>query len=262
VSNPAPVAAVAPEAPAVGPNAGAPAPIAPVRVVAPEPIVWPDVRGLIFWSLMAGLLAWLGRRALTRSRQSAAARPVWYPARPAHWVQAWPYPEPADAASTAALSAMALGGWADAAETLYAELSRQNGTAWHYYHLGLALQHAGRLQEAETAYRTAIQLAPEWVPPHFNLAVALTEAHQTAQAVIAYRRLLETHPADVDALFNLGHLYHQLRMGPQAIAQWQAAKKLAPRDAAVKVNLRFIKRAVRVEARQRRQRAQPLRRAG
>jgi cytochrome c-type biogenesis protein CcmH/NrfG len=261
--NPPPVAAAVPEAPAMAPDAAAPAPFAPPSpVVAAEPVVWPDARGLIFWSLMVGLLGWLGRRALMRSRQAAAARPTWYPARPAHWVQAWPYPEPADATSTAALAAMALGGWAEAAELLYTELGRRSGTAWHYYHLGLALQHAGRLQEAEAAYRTAIQLAPEWAPPHFNLAIALTEAHQTAQAVIAYRKLLEAHPGDVDALFNLGHLYHQLRMGPQAIAQWQAARKLAPRDAAFKVNMRAIKRSGRLEARQGQQRAHALRRAG
>jgi tetratricopeptide (TPR) repeat protein len=247
----------------LAPTAAVPAPNAPPSpVAAAAPFAWPDARGLIFWSLMLGLLAWLGRRALTRSRQAAAARPVWYPARPAHWVQAWPYAEPPDAATAAALSAMALGGWADAAEALYATLGRQTGTAWHYYHLALALQHAGRLSEAETAYRTAIQLAPDWAPPHFNLAIALTEAAQVPQAVIAYRKLLEAHPADVDALFNLGHLYHQLGMGPQAIAQWQAARKLAPRDAAIKVNLRAIKRSVRADARQRAQRTQALRRAG
>jgi cytochrome c-type biogenesis protein CcmH/NrfG len=255
--------AVVAEAPVTVPDTAAPAPIAPTPpVVAAAPFVWPDARGLIFWSLMGGLLVWLGRRALARSRQAAATRPVWYPSRPAHWVQPWPYAEPPDAASTSALSALALGGWTDAAEALYATLGRQNGTAWHYYHLGLALQHAGRLPEAEAAYRTAIQLAPDWAPPHFNLAIALTEAYQVPQAVIAYRKLLEAHPADVDALFNLGHLYHRLRMGPQAIAQWQAARKLAPRDAAIKVNLRAIKRSGRVAARQQRQRAQQLRRAG
>jgi Flp pilus assembly protein TadD len=261
----APLSAVAPEAPEAPmsmSNAVAPVPIAPARPVAAEPFVWPDPRGLIFWSLMLGLLAWLGRMALKRSRQQAAERPVWYPSRPAYWVQPWPQPGQADAASTAALSALALGGWVEASELLYGELARQNGTAWHYYHLGLALQHAGRLQEAETAYRTAIQLAPDWAPPHFNLAVSLTEAHQVPQAIIAYRKRLEAQPADVDALFNLGHLYHGLGMGPQAIAQWQAAKQLAPRDAAVKVNLRVIQRAARLAARQQRQRAQQLRRAG
>jgi Flp pilus assembly protein TadD len=259
----APVAVTeAPETVAV-PDTAARDPIAPTPpVVAAEPFVWPDARGLVFWSLMLGLLAWLGRRALTRSRRAAAARPVWYPARPAHWVQAWPYAAPMDAASTAALSALALGGWSDAAEALYAALGHQNGTAWHYYHLGLALQHAGRLQEAETAYRTAIQLAPDWVPPHVNLAVALAEAHQVPQAIIAYRKLLEVYPKHVDAHFNLGHLYHQLGMGAQAIAQWQAARKLAPRDAALKVNLRAVQRSTRTAARQRKQHAQQLRRAG
>ena len=110
------------------------------------------------------------------------------------------------------------------------------------------------MPEAENAYRTAIQIAPDWEAPHFNLAVALEAMGQRPQAVIAFRQLLEAHPAHVDALFNLGHVYFQLRLYRQAQRHWKSASKLAPEAGDIRANLRFL-RALRKGATPRLQRA-------
>lgn len=257
---PAPVKAAAP-APAAPPLAVEPAPAVPdvqvdsrpVAVApatdAPAPSPRPSFQEVLFGALMAALLAVVGWHLARRRRRPAGeAAPAWYPARPARGVMGWQGEGAPDAASAGAIAAMAAGRWHEGADALWAALSTQLGSAWHYYHVGLALHQAGRLHEAENAYRTAIQIAPDWEAPHFNLAVALEAMGQRPQAVIAYRQLLEAHPTHADALFNLGHLYHGLRMHHQAIVHWQAARKLAPKDAAVRQNLKLLKRIARTEA--------------
>lgn len=239
-------AAVAPAAPAEPPTLEPAAPI-DAPSVAPWPL--PSFQEVLFGALMAALLAVVGWHLARRRRTPVGeAAPAWYPARPARGVMAWQGEGAPDAASASAIAAMAEGRWHEGADTLWAALSTQLGSAWHYYHVGLALHQAGRLHEAENAYRTAIQIAPDWEAPHFNLAVALEAMGQRPQAVIAYRQLLEAHPTHADALFNLGHLYHGLRMHHQAIVHWQAARKLAPKDAAVRQNLKLLKRIARTEA--------------
>lgn len=230
---PAPVPLAA-EAPAT--------PIAPPTP--PAPGLTLDPRAWLFWGLMLLTLAGLARHMWRTERRRRASLPTWYPAQPGRLILPWPGPGVLDPASQTAIAAMSLGRWQAGADALWRILETTPGTAWHYYHLGLANQFLGRAWEAETAYRTAIQLDPSWDAPHLNLARLLEATHQPAEAVIAYRRLLLAQPDHSQGHFNLGHLYVELGMTDHAIVTWQAARKLAPRDPALKTNLRALMRRV------------------
>jgi hypothetical protein len=202
----------------------------------------PSRRELAFLGGMALLLGALGRYYFRKLKTGKPDAPVLFPARPARG----PLPS-VDATTAEAATAFRRGHLESAHVALWEAVQTGAGSAWHYYHLGLIAHQGGRPAEAENAYRTALQLAPELVEPGYNLGVMLTETEQAPQAVMAYRKHLDAHPEDVDALFNLGHVYLNLGMHQQAWVHWTAARKLAPKDVQLRANVKFLHRLLRVQ---------------
>jgi Flp pilus assembly protein TadD len=92
---------------------------------------------------------------------------------------------------------------ADDAETLHA--------------LGLARMHLGRLDDAETAYRTATRRHPEATDAWLGLATVALVKHDHAAALVAYERLVALRPTSPDA--SLGRAYALARLGRTAEAR-------------------------------------------
>jgi tetratricopeptide (TPR) repeat protein len=197
-----------------------------------------DPRQILFLALMALLLVTLV--LLERRRQHPEqAVPMLQPPRRLAGPLAWD--GPADELPEEALFAMARSDWPTAHRALWEHLTAAPSD-WLYYHLGLALAHQGRLGEAETCYRAALDISPAIAEAHYNLGNVLLETGRWSEAIVAYKTALKARPDWTDALVNLGHVYFQLRMADEAHREWLRAIQLEPRARDVQANLRFVRR--------------------
>jgi len=84
-----------------------------------------------------------------------------------------------------------------------------NATAWNY--LGVALQRAGRADEAATAYQTALRLDRGLIEAHFNLGGLALEQNQPETARSELTAYTLRRPNDPDGWLKLG--FAQLKAG-------------------------------------------------
>lgn len=97
--------------------------------------------------------------------------------------------------------------------------------------LGLARMHLGRLDEAESAYRTATRLHPDATDAWLGLATVALVRKDHAAALVAYERLVALRPTSPDA--SLGRAYALARLGRTAEARRELdrAEKLGAKPA-------------------------------
>jgi predicted O-linked N-acetylglucosamine transferase (SPINDLY family) len=96
---------------------------------------------------------------------------------------------------------------------------------------------AGRLDQADRLYRTALlsQLAP--AAAHFNFGVLCMEREHPAEAAEAFRRALILQPDMVDAVVNLGTAMLNLGRPDDAVALYRRAIAMSPENAMAFGNL-------------------------
>ncbi|NQE36836.1 tetratricopeptide repeat protein [Microcoleus asticus] len=82
--------------------------------------------------------------------------------------------------------------------------------AWAYNYLGLILQNQGKLEEAITAYRKAIEIDPNYTNAYNNLGLILQNQGKLEEAITAYRKAIEIDPNFADAH---SHLEKALKQG-------------------------------------------------
>jgi tetratricopeptide (TPR) repeat protein len=92
--------------------------------------------------------------------------------------------------------------------------------------LGVALQRAGHVAEAEVAHREATRLAPGRPDTWANLAVFLCDAGRREEGIEAYRRALAISPRDLgvqnqlaDALLAAGRAHESLELARATLVQ-------------------------------------------
>ena len=90
---------------------------------------------------------------------------------------------------------------------------------------------------AESAYRTAIELAPGFADAHVNLGRLLHAGGAVRDALEQYRTALLIDDADATTLFNVGVACQDLGQADDAIVAYEAALALAPRFADARFNL-------------------------
>jgi predicted O-linked N-acetylglucosamine transferase (SPINDLY family) len=118
------------------------------------------------------------------------------------------------------------GGDALAAMQRAAELLPDDAEA--HSNLGLNLQEAGRLGEAETHCLRALQLSPDYAEAHFNLALTLEAQGRTAEAMDCYRHAIAARPGYAEAHYNLGVLLQQSNQPNEAEASYRRALQFRP----------------------------------
>lgn len=103
--------------------------------------------------------------------------------------------------------------------------------------LGVALQAAGRNDEAVASYRRAVALEPNYAPVYSNLASTLRSAGRVDEAVSTYRHALELKPDFPDAEYNLANALLQEGQTDEAIQRFQVALRALPESADAHNNL-------------------------
>lgn len=105
------------------------------------------------------------------------------------------------------------------------------------YNLGYALLHAGRADEAVTAFQAALQLRPDYAAAHCNLGAAYLALRRGREAHAHLETALKLRPAYADAHYNLGNLFAQTGRLALAIASYRAALAAEPDRADAHFNL-------------------------
>ena len=97
-----------------------------------------------------------------------------------------------------------------------------------YLRLGGVHRRAGRLEEAERAYRRVLELEPDSAPAFNNLGNLYQEKGELAKAEQAYRRALEILPSYPEALVNLATFFSRQDRVPAALELYRQAIVLSP----------------------------------
>ncbi len=97
------------------------------------------------------------------------------------------------------------------------------------YHLGHTLYLAGKLNEAETAFRRAIKDHPAQAADIYSaLGIVLHSQERTEEAIDAMRQAVKLRPNYLDGHVNLAEALRQQGHIPEAISQYREAIALAP----------------------------------
>jgi len=105
------------------------------------------------------------------------------------------------------------------------------------YNLGNTLFRLGKLDEAESSYRQAIALMPNYTQAHYNLSVTIQKLGRLEEAEASYERLIELKPDYVDGHYNLGITLKELGRLDEAEASYRRAVALSPDYAKAHNNL-------------------------
>jgi tetratricopeptide (TPR) repeat protein len=117
-------------------------------------------------------------------------------------------------------------------------LSRKNIPVLHA-NLGGALARTGRLPEAVTHLRHALNADPHNSLVRFNLAGVLTRMGQLPEAAQHLKAVVESNPQDGVAHRDLARLLERLRKPKEAIKHYRAA--IAQNDADIELRLRLAR---------------------
>ena len=106
------------------------------------------------------------------------------------------------------------------------------------YNLGLGLIYLNRYDEAEVAYRKAIELNPSDAATYSNFGLLLHKnMKRYKEAEASYQKAIELNPLDATAYYNLGNLLKNLKRYEEAEAAYRKAIELEPLYAATYSNL-------------------------
>jgi len=89
-----------------------------------------------------------------------------------------------------------------------------------YYNHGVLLLTEGRLQDAEWAFRKALDITPTYEAAHTHLGDLLERQGKLAEAAAEYRKALETNPSSRRTHFRLGRILVNQQKYQEAIEQF------------------------------------------
>ena len=93
------------------------------------------------------------------------------------------------------------------------------------------------LEQAVENYRRVIDLAPRWLEAHINLGVALYQMGRTDEAQAAFRSAVQIDPTNGISRYNLGCVLEEQGQIEEAISHLRCAAEMMPAHADVHFNL-------------------------
>lgn len=108
---------------------------------------------------------------------------------------------------------------------------------WGHSALGILLQTVGRTGEAEEAFRQAVELDPNWSRAHNDLAILLRLTERFDEAEIEAKRALELDPDSIAANNNYGNVLVALKRFDEAEEAYRKAIASEPDHPAPFFNL-------------------------
>lgn len=114
--------------------------------------------------------------------------------------------------------------------------ARYEPSNWTYQHLGIALEARERHEEAEAAYRAAIECQPDEFTAHRNLGNMLGSLGRLAEAEASFREAVRLDP-DADVLQTLGSTLLRLERDEEAERSFRDAIRLDPDNADARMGL-------------------------
>jgi tetratricopeptide (TPR) repeat protein len=131
---------------------------------------------------------------------------------------------------------------AEAAYRKAIDLDPENAYPWNG--LGTVYADLGRHADAEAAYRQAIDLDPDYAAPWNNLGSFYGQQGRYEEAEAAFRKAIDLDPENAYPWNNLGTVYHNLGRYEEAEAAYRQAIDLDPDDADYHNNLGNVYRAL------------------
>lgn len=114
-----------------------------------------------------------------------------------------------------------------------------------FVNLGLALQQAGRLEEAAESFRRAVEIRPDDANANNNLGAVLRDLGRAEEAEPFLAAAVRIRPEEPSGHINLGNVHLELGRVDRAIDCYQAALRLDPASAGALNNLGGAYRAKR-----------------
>lgn len=102
---------------------------------------------------------------------------------------------------------------------------------------GLTLFAAGKLDEAENAFREAVRLDPNLGPAHNNLGSVFLKQRNLYEAAWEFKTAAKLMPGLAEPMGNLGQVYETAGRLPEAQKAYEDAMALAPDDRVILGNL-------------------------
>lgn len=106
--------------------------------------------------------------------------------------------------------------------------------------LGNLLVLAGDLDEAESAYDEALELAPDMTSARYNLGLLFVQTQRPKRALEEFRKVVEAEPDHAWAHYQIGAIQDQRGSERQAIKEYGKAFRLDPQLAFPEVNPHVI----------------------
>lgn len=104
-------------------------------------------------------------------------------------------------------------------------------------HLANGLLESGETEEAEHAYRSALELLPGHPTALYGFARLCQMDERYREALAAYRAAAHVSPDFVEVRMNLGVVYHTLGENEEAVEEYREALRLRPDHASTHYNL-------------------------
>lgn len=120
----------------------------------------------------------------------------------------------------------------EAALAIYKQVvASPEAKSWDYSNLGVLLSLLNRNEEAENAYRKAIEMDPKNIKARNSLGYWLAKMGNHKEAETTFRKSVEADKKNSDAWYNLGSLLYDIGNHTEAESAYRKAIEADPKDA-------------------------------
>ena len=118
--------------------------------------------------------------------------------------------------------------------------SQYHNQAVNHCNLGVAYLYQGKLKEAESVFKKAINIDPQHVEAYSNLGLVYAKQNNFTKAENSYLKALQMEPNRIEALTNLAYLYLRAGKVNEAEERFLRASEIEPKAVDIHLALALI----------------------